>query len=55
MSTLIRKLAWSRVANPKVAVSLSAAGLLLGVLLGATAPNARHCLSCCRCPGCCRR
>jgi hypothetical protein len=40
MSTLIRKLAWSRVANPKVAVSLSAAGLLLGMLLGATAPNA---------------
>jgi len=40
MSTLIRKLAWSRLANPKVAVSLSAAGLLLGMLLGATAPNA---------------
>ncbi len=40
MSTLIRKLAWSRLSNPKVAVSLSAAGLLLGVLLGATAPNA---------------
>ena len=40
MSTLIRKLAWSRLANPKVAMSLSAAGLLLGMLLGATAPNA---------------
>ncbi|HEX9356021.1 MAG TPA: glycosyltransferase family 87 protein [Streptosporangiaceae bacterium] len=40
MSTLIRKLAWSRLSNPKVAMSLSAAGLLLGVLLGATAPNA---------------
>ena len=40
MSTLIRKLAWSRLANPRVAVSLSAAGLLLGMLLGATAPNA---------------
>ena len=40
MSTLIRKLAWSRLASPKVAVSLSAAGLLLGMLLGATAPNA---------------
>ena len=40
MSTLIRKLAWSRLSNPKVAVSLSAAGLLLGMLLGATAPNA---------------
>jgi hypothetical protein len=40
MSTLIRKLAWSRLANPKVAVSLSGAGLLLGMLLGSTAPNA---------------
>ena len=40
MSTLIRKLAWSRLSNPRVAVSLSAAGLLLGMLLGATAPNA---------------
>lgn len=40
MSALIRKLAWSRLANPKVAVSLSGAGLLLGMLLGATAPNA---------------
>jgi hypothetical protein len=40
MSTLIRRLAWSRLANPKVAVSLSAAGLLLGMLLGATSPNA---------------
>ena len=40
MSTTIRRLAWSRLANPKVAVSLSAVGLLLGLLLGATAPNA---------------
>jgi hypothetical protein len=40
MSSLIRKLAWSRLADPKVAVSLSGAGLLLGILLGATAPNA---------------
>jgi len=40
MSTLIRKLAWSRLANPKVAITLSGAGLLLGMLLGATAPNA---------------
>lgn len=40
MSALIRKLAWSRLANPKVAVSISGFGLLLGVLLGATAPNA---------------
>jgi hypothetical protein len=40
MSTLIRKLAWSRLANPKVAVSLSGVGLLLVMLLGSTAPNA---------------
>jgi hypothetical protein len=40
MSTLIRKLAWSRLANPKVAVTLSGAGLLLGMVLGATSPNA---------------
>ena len=40
MDWLIRTLAWSRLSRPKVAVSLSAAGLLLGMLLGATAPNA---------------
>ena len=40
MSNLIRKLAWSRLSHPKVAISLSLAGLLLGMLLGATAPNA---------------
>lgn len=40
MSALIRKLAWSRLSDPRVAVSVSAAGLLLGMLLGATAPNA---------------
>ncbi len=40
MDWLIRKLAWSRLSEPKVAVGLSAAGLLLGMLLGATAPNA---------------
>jgi hypothetical protein len=40
MSTLIRKLASSRLSNPKVAVTLSGVGLLLGMLLGATAPNA---------------
>jgi hypothetical protein len=40
MSTLIRKLAWSRLSDPKVAISLSGLGLLLGILLGATAPNA---------------
>ena len=40
MSALIRKLAWSRLADPRIAVSLSGAGLLLGMILGATAPNA---------------
>ena len=40
MSTLIRRLAWSRLSDPRVAVAVSASGLLLGMLLGATAPNA---------------
>jgi hypothetical protein len=40
MDWLIRTLAWSRLSNPKIAVGLSGAGLLLGILLGATAPNA---------------
>ena len=40
MSALIRRLAWSRLSDPKVAISVSGAGLLLGMLLGATAPNA---------------
>jgi len=40
MSALIRKLAWSRLSDPKVAISVSGAGLALGMLLGATAPNA---------------
>ncbi len=39
MSTLIRKLSWSRLADPKVAISISGVGLLLGMLVGATAPN----------------
>ncbi|MDR2987769.1 MAG: hypothetical protein LBV34_23320 [Nocardiopsaceae bacterium] len=39
MSELIRKLAWSRLSEPKVALSVSAFGLLLGMLVGATAPN----------------
>jgi hypothetical protein len=39
MSTVIRKLAWSRLSHPKVAVTVSGAGLLLGMLVGATAPN----------------
>jgi hypothetical protein len=40
MSTVIRRLAWSRLADPKVAVTVSGVGLLLGMLVGATAPNA---------------
>jgi hypothetical protein len=40
MSTVIRKLSWSRLSDPKVAVTVSGAGLLLGMLVGATAPNA---------------
>jgi hypothetical protein len=39
MSTVIRKLAWSRLANPRVAMAVSGAGLLLGALVGAMAPN----------------
>ena len=40
MSTVIRKLSWSRLSDPKVAMTVSGVGLLLGVLVGATAPNA---------------
>jgi hypothetical protein len=39
MSTVIRKLAWSRLANPRVAVTVAGLGLLLGAVVGATAPN----------------
>jgi hypothetical protein len=39
MSTVIRKLSWSKLSEPRIAVSISAAGLLLGMLVGATAPN----------------
>ena len=39
MSALIRKLSWSRLANPRVAVAVSGAGLLLGMLVAGTAPN----------------
>ena len=40
MNTFVRTLAASWVADPRVAVSLAGAGVLLGMLLGATAPNA---------------
>jgi hypothetical protein len=39
MSTVIRKLAWSKLADPRVAIAVSGAGLLLGALVGAMAPN----------------
>ncbi len=40
MSTVIRKLSWSRLAHPRVALSIAGAGLLLGMLVGLTGPNA---------------
>lgn len=40
MSRLIRRLAWSRLSQPKVALTVSGLGLLLVTLVGATAPNA---------------
>ena len=40
MSTVIRTLAWSRLSEPRVAITVSGVGLLLGMLVGATAPNA---------------
>ncbi|HYZ55012.1 MAG TPA: hypothetical protein VE733_16115 [Streptosporangiaceae bacterium] len=39
MSTVIRKLSWSKLSDPKVAIAVSGAGLLLGMLVGAMAPN----------------
>jgi len=39
MSTVIRKLAWSKLSHPKVAITVSGIGLLLGMIVGATAPN----------------
>ncbi len=39
MSTVIRKLAWSRLSRPRVAIAVAGAGLLLGMVIGATAPN----------------
>jgi hypothetical protein len=40
MSFTIRKLAWSRLADPRIAVAISGLGLFLGMVVGATAPNA---------------
>ena len=39
MSELIRRLAWSKLSDPKFAIAVSAFGLLLGMVVGATAPN----------------
>jgi hypothetical protein len=39
MSFVIRKLAWSKLSDPKVAVTISGLGLLLGMVVGATAAN----------------
>jgi hypothetical protein len=40
MAALIRKLAWSRLASPRVAMGVTGLGLLLWMIDGATAPNA---------------
>jgi hypothetical protein len=39
MSAVIRKLSWSRLSDPRVAVTVSGLGLVLGMLVGAMAPN----------------
>ena len=39
MSWVIRKLAWSRLSQPRVAMAISGLGLLLSMVVGATAPN----------------
>jgi hypothetical protein len=39
MSNLIRKLAWSKLSEPRIAIAISGVGLLLGMVVGATAPN----------------
>ena len=41
MSTVIRKLSWSRLATPRIAITVTGVGLLLGMIVGATAPNAQ--------------
>src|SRR5258708_3971295 len=39
MSTVIRKLSWSKLSDPRIAVTVSGIGLLLGMLVGAMAQN----------------
>src|SRR5260221_85314 len=39
MSYLIRKLAWSKLSEPRIAIAVSGVGLLLGMVVGATAQN----------------
>ena len=39
MSWVIRKLAWSKLSQPRVAMAISGLGLLLSMFVGATAPN----------------
>src|SRR5260370_12706782 len=39
MSNLIRKLAWSKLSEPRIAIAISGIGLLLGMVVGATASN----------------
>src|SRR5258708_38598865 len=39
MSNLIRKLAWSKLSEPRIAIAVSGVGLLLGMVAGATAQN----------------
>jgi hypothetical protein len=41
MSTVIRRLSSSRLSEPRVALSVAAVGLLLGIIVGATAPNSQ--------------
>jgi hypothetical protein len=41
MSWIIRKLSWSRLSDPRVAVAVTAGGLLLAMIVGATAPNSQ--------------
>ena len=55
MSTVIRKLAWSRLADPRVAVAVAGLGLLLGISSAPRRRTPRRCRSSCRCRISCRR